>query len=157
MPPRRRRITALPTVQPCGQNGGMTNRSRDWLAQAQHDLEHAEFSRRRGDHGWACFAAHQAAEKAAKAAHLAEGQDAWGHVVRELLAALPDLDRPGLLDGARVLDAHYIPTRYANGHPDGAPFEHYGEIQSEQAIAIAREIVAYCRTRRGADHDGSDP
>jgi hypothetical protein len=31
----------------------------------------------------------------------------------------------------------YIPTRYANGHPEGAPFEHYGKIQSRDAINYA--------------------
>ena len=31
----------------------------------------------------------------------------------------------------------YIPTRYANGHPEGAPFEHYGKLQSRDAINYA--------------------
>jgi HEPN domain-containing protein len=51
-----------------------------------------------------------------------------------------------LIDKGRVLDAYYIPTRYPNGHPEGAPFEHYGSLQSEQAIAYAGEILAFVRT-----------
>ncbi len=44
----------------------MPDRSFDWLKQALKDLDHAIFSKNRGDHEWACFAAHRAAEKAVK-------------------------------------------------------------------------------------------
>lgn len=56
----------------------MVQRARDWLRQAERDLEQAEDSRRAGRHKWACFAAQQAAEKAVKALHLHHGQEAWG-------------------------------------------------------------------------------
>ncbi len=52
----------------------MANRARDWLAQANRDLEQALASRDQGRHEWSCFAAHQAAEKAVRALHLARGQ-----------------------------------------------------------------------------------
>ena len=125
----------------------MTNRSLDWLRQAVRDLEQAEDSRGSGRHEWACFAAHQAAEKAVKALHLALGQEAWGHVVATLLAELPAARAAPaeLVERARVLDNFYVPSRYPNGHPAGAPFEHYGPLQSEQGIAYAREIVEFCR------------
>lgn len=42
----------------------MANRAIDWLAQARRDLEQAKDSRSGGRHEWACFASHQAAEKA---------------------------------------------------------------------------------------------
>jgi len=123
----------------------MPNRAPDWLRQAERDLEQAESSQREGRHEWACFAAHQAAEKAVKATHLAVGQEAWGHVVSQLLTWLPG-DVPALLvDKARVLDNCYVPARYPNGHPDGAPFEHYGPLQSDTAISHAREILAFAR------------
>jgi HEPN domain-containing protein len=67
----------------------MPNRSKDWLAQAERDLEQAEASQRDGRHEWACFAAQQAAEKAVQALHLARGQEAWGHVIARLLLELP--------------------------------------------------------------------
>jgi len=99
----------------------MTNRSGDWFAQALRDLEHAERSVEATYHEWACFASHQAAEKAVKALHLSHGQEAGGHVVSRLLHQLPDSvpvsDR--LIDQARVLDNYYVPARYPNGHPDG--------------------------------------
>ncbi len=125
----------------------MPNRARDWFAQAERDLEHAEASRGDGRHEWACFAAHQSAEKAVKALHLHNGQEAWGHVVAKLLTELPHEFDPGLLDKARVLDALYVPTRYPNGHPEGAPFEHYGDLQSREAIKYAGEILDFARTQ----------
>jgi HEPN domain-containing protein len=45
-----------------------------------------------------------------------------------------------------VLDNFYVATRYANGHAAGAPFEHYGQIQSAQAIDYAAEILEFVRT-----------
>ncbi len=102
---------------------------------------------RAGRHEWACFAAHQAAEKAVKALHLYLGQEAWGHVIARLLRELPaSLQVPPLLiERARVLDGYYIPPRYPNSHPEGAPFEHYGPLQSEEAIRYAREILEFVR------------
>ena len=47
----------------------------------------------------------------------------------------------------KVLDNFYVPTRYANGHPEGSPFEHYGPIQSEEAIRYAVEILAFVRSQ----------
>ncbi len=44
----------------------MSDRSCDWLNQRLRDLEQARDSRRAERHEWACFAAHQAAEKAVK-------------------------------------------------------------------------------------------
>ena len=124
----------------------MTNRSGDWLRQAKRDLEQAQDSRAAGRHEWACFAAHQAAEKAVKGLHLAAAQEAWGHVVATLLRDLPArVAAPEtLVDKARVLDNFYVPARYPNGHPAGAPFEHYGPLQSEEAIRYAGEIVEFC-------------
>ena len=125
----------------------MTDRSKDWFNQAQRDLEQAESSQAEGRHEWACFAAQQSAEKAVKALHLFLKQEAWGHVVARLLKELPLTIPEDLIDKAKVLDGLYIPTRYANGHPEGAPFEHYGKIQSRDAIEYAREILEFVRSQ----------
>lgn len=127
----------------------MTNRGPDWLRQAERDLEQAEASRAEERHEWACFAAQQAAEKAVEALHLSRQQEARGHVVAKLLTELPaQLEAPpGLVDRAKVLDNFYVSSRYPNGHPDGAPFEHYGPLQSEQALDHARAIIEFCRSQ----------
>ncbi len=125
----------------------MISRAGDWFAQAERDVEQAVSSKQDERHEWACFAAQQAEEKAIKALHLAYGQEAWGHVIARLLKDLPTKVPAILIDKARVLDNFYIATRYANGHPEGPPFEHYGSIQSEQAINYAREILAFVRAQ----------
>ena len=123
----------------------MSNRSRHWFSQAERDLEQARASRAENRHEWACFAAQQSAEKAVKALHLHMGQEAWGHVIARLLQELPLAAPADLVEKGRVLDNFYIPTRYANGHPDGAPYEHYGPLQSEEAIRYASEILDFVR------------
>lgn len=127
----------------------MPNRGRDWFNQAARDLEQAEDSQQAGRHEWACFAAQQAAEKAVKALHLHSGQEAWGHVIAHLLRELPEpIAVPEhLVEKGRVLDNFYIPPRYPNSHPQGAPFEHYGPLQSEEAIRYAREILGFVRSQ----------
>jgi hypothetical protein len=96
----------------------MSNRAKDWFAQAGCDLELA--------------------------------QEAWGHVVARLLAELPIPAAADLVDKAKVLDNFYVATRYANGHPAGAPFEHYGKLQSDQAIQCGGEIVEFARIEMAA-------
>lgn len=123
----------------------MANRAQDRLAQANRDLEQAQASLAEQRHEWACFAAHQAAEKAVKALHLSQGQEAFGHVVARLLRDLPPALQAdeALLDKAKVLDNFYIPARYPDAHPEGAPFEHYGSLQSEEALKHARAILNF--------------
>lgn len=123
----------------------MADRSQDWYRHALLDLDQARDSQSAERHEWACFAAHQAAEKAVKALHLHHGQEAWGHLVARLLEELPEeLSVPAeLADRGRVLDNFYVPARYPNGHPEGAPFEHYGLLQSGEALRHADAIVAF--------------
>ena len=123
----------------------MTSRAADWFEQALRDFEQAESSRRDGRHEWACFAAQQAAEKAVKAVHLSLAQDAWGHVVACLLNELPVAVPTDLMEKAKVLDGFYIPTRYANSHAEGPPFEHFGVLHSDEALRYAREIIEFAR------------
>jgi len=132
-----------------GDGEKMPSRARDWFNQAMRDLEQAQDSQSDGRHEWACFAAQQAAEKAVKALHLHLGQEAWGHVIAKLFQELPESVQvpANLLEKARVLDNFYIPARYPNSHPQGAPFEHYGPLQSEAALSYASEIIDFARAQ----------
>ncbi|SRR6266540_5251931 len=123
----------------------VADRSKDWFAQARRDLEHARASQVQGRHEWACFAAQQAAEKSVKALHVKLGQEASGHVIARLLIDLPMEPVEDLVEKAKVLDTHYLATRDAGAHPEGAPYEHYGRLQSEEAIRYAGEIVEFVR------------
>jgi HEPN domain-containing protein len=129
----------------------VAERSKDWLRQAEADLRHARNSRAAGDYDWAAFACHQAAEKAIKAVFQKRHRDAWGHTISPLLASLAEggqLD-DALVDRAKELDKHYIPTRYPNGFERGAPVDFYTAKEADQAIANAEAILEFCRRQIG--------
>lgn len=120
-------------------------RSRDWWTQAQADLSHAKAALSIRHFDWACFASHQAAEKALKAVLERRGEKAAGHSVRYLLSAVAGEEaRPETVAAAKILDKHYIPTRYPNGLVQGAPTEFYTEEEASDAIRRAEEILRFC-------------
>ncbi|GBD09720.1 hypothetical protein HRbin22_01980 [Candidatus Thermoflexus japonica] len=134
----------------------MGNRAMDWFRQAERDLEQAEDSRRAGRHEWACFAAQQAAEKAVKALHRSCGQEAWGHGIARLLQELPDAISvpPDLIEKARVLDNFYIPPRYPNSYPAGAPFCGFVDLHARARPGKPRSRALTRSGRRGRGHEG---
>lgn len=129
----------------------MPSRHLDWLRQAETDLRHARNSVALGDYEWCCFAAHQAAAKAPKAVFQKLATDAWGHTLTTLIGRLPPPGLPddALINCAKVLDKHYIPTRYPNGFESGAPTDFYTREEAERAIGCAEAIIAFCRDQIG--------
>ena len=117
-----------------------------WYDQARADLAAAEDSTATGHHEWACFQAQQAGEKALKAFLYARGRTS---IITHSLRASPG-KRPAIdaafadLDGAaRLLDQHYIPTRYPNGlDNETAPAAYYEEGDAGQCLRSARLILA---------------
>lgn len=126
----------------------MAQRARDWSAQAGWDLQHARHSLEAGDFEWACFAAQQAAEKALKAVYQLANAEAWGHSVYALLENLPAAYcvEAALKDSGKELDKHYIPARYPNSYPQGAPHEYYTKAEAERAIELAKRIIRWCES-----------
>ena len=124
----------------------MPNRWRDWLAQAKRDLNHAVHACEDEDFEWSCFSAQQGAEKAVKAVFLHLHGESWGHSVFALLKALSDKIEVSerLIEAAKNLDKHYIPTRYPNGFDSGMPGEYYTKKDAQEAIKNAREIIEFC-------------
>ena len=118
-----------------------------WLEQAKNTLLSATRDKEAGDHNWSCFKAQQAAEFALKGLLYGIGLSAVGH---SLLKLLGDLGGKGInideVKGcARTLDRHYIPTRYANAHIEGAPFEFYDSSTAEEALGCAGKIIEFVR------------
>jgi HEPN domain-containing protein len=135
----------------------MAARAEDWYKQACHDLQHARQALAGEDFEWACFAAQQAAEKALKAVYQNVGAEAWGHSVFALLANLPaslSVDA-ALRDTAKELDKHYIPARYPNSYPQGAPYEYYTRAEAERAIVQGEQILRFCE--RNLPEQGGGP
>ena len=121
-------------------------RPGDWLRQAELDLDAARGAQAGRHFEWACFLAQQAAEKGVKAAHESVGTEAWGHSVAALLAGLEAVPED-VVDAAKGLDKHYIPARYPNAHPQGAPGDLYTARDAAQALADADTVLDHVRGR----------
>lgn len=121
-------------------------RTQDWLRQSKKDLQHAIKSEQNEDYEWSCFSAQQAAEKSVKALFQALRAEAIGHSVSMLLKKLPKKYTPNkwLINRAKILDRHYISTRYPNFHPEGAPLDYYTKQDALEAIKIAADIIQFC-------------
>ena len=116
--------------------------SRRWLDTARKDLDYARLAARAGFHAHACFNAHQAAEKAVKAIHYAQGaRIVLGHSIRQLIENLNSPGLAALLSAARQLDLYYVPARYPTGLDDGTPEEAFSSDQSSGAIGLANDVV----------------
>jgi HEPN domain-containing protein len=134
----------------------MSNRAQDWFRQAQADFQHAGNALISGDYEWSCFAAQQAAEKAVKAVFQDRGLEAWGHTISALLGGLGGqiAVAESLLESAKILDKHYIPTRYPNGFDSGAPTDFYTRSEAQAALGHAEEILGFCENHLGFSGEG---
>ncbi|MEM3714471.1 MAG: HEPN domain-containing protein [Nitrososphaeria archaeon] len=125
----------------------MVERSKDWMDQAEGDLEHAKSDLERGYYEWACFSSQQSAEKAVKAVFQRLGAEAWGHSVYDLLLELKSKTNVSeeLLEYSLELDKAYIPTRYPNAHPSSSPRRRYTKKEAERLIEYAEKILTFCK------------
>ncbi len=119
-----------------------------WLRQAANDLSFMELAIREEYYSQACFYAHQSSEKALKAlAYLRGDRFALGHSIGILLESLigdyPEL--ASLKGTAESLEQYYIPTRYPDALPGGAPFEVYGAGAAREAGDIAGRVIGIAR------------
>jgi len=122
-------------------------RSKDWLFQAEGDLDHGRHDLDHGYFDWACFSAQQAAEKAVKAVFNALGSDAWGHSVSELLEVLAqriNVDQ-SLVDTAKELDKVYISARYPDALPSGSPRSQFTRAEAERMVSHGTAILNFCQ------------
>lgn len=114
----------------------------DWLEEARADLDHARKSVELGHYNWACFAAHQAAEKALKALilHVA-GEYPRGHDLVRLYGRVKDYVDLGVsvADLAR-LSAYYTQARYPNAGIERPSLEITKE-QAVEAVEVAGRVV----------------
>ena len=115
-----------------------------WLRTAERDLQAARWNRQGEFYNTACFQAQQAAEKALKAYLLSKGErNIRSHSALELLdrckAFWPPFET--FRADCRVLDRHYIPTRYPDALPEGAPVEAFGPEDADDAIARAERVL----------------
>jgi len=121
-------------------------RSKDWIDEAEGDLEHAKSDLKQEFYNWACFSAQQSAEKAVKAVFQKMHIEVWGHSVADVLKELSGKREvpKELMDKALELDKAYIPTRYPNAHPSGSPRRRYVKGEAKRLIDYAEEIFKFC-------------
>ena len=121
----------------------MAERSKDWLKQAQKDVQAAESLINAGHYEWACFISQQSAEKALKALFQKHNGEARGHSVLELARKLTNKMKieKSIIDCCRDLDKYYIPTRYPTSFETGSPYEYYTKDEADHAIICARRIL----------------
>ncbi len=124
------------------------NRWRDWLDQAERDLERARLDLQHEFYEWACFTAQQSSEKAIKALGMSLGIDLWGHSLNSMLNLLKDKvnvpDEIQLL--SKILDKYYIPTRYPNGFAEGKPSDYFTKKEAQEALDAAGKILRFCKS-----------
>lgn len=53
-----------------------------------------------------------------------------------------------------ILDGYYLPTRYPNSLPGSIPAHVYGRQAAQEAVALARHVVAFVAARMGTGEGG---
>ncbi|PIU55517.1 MAG: DNA-binding protein, partial [Deltaproteobacteria bacterium CG07_land_8_20_14_0_80_38_7] len=119
--------------------------SERWLDQALNDWEFIQWlSLEKKFYDKGCFIAQQSAEKALKACLYANGERyIFIHSTFELASKLVD-NFPNfrdILDCARRLDRFYIPTRYPDGLPGGAPYKQFSREDFDNALNDCAKII----------------
>jgi len=136
-----------------------------WRRQAQAALDLAA-SAAITTPSWSCFLAEQGAQLALKGLLHAVGEHAgaWGHdlgpIERGVAAVFGDDWPPGLVEPAMRLGRHYLPARYPDAHPTGAPDERYTPADAraahDDAIALVGAVDAMAVALRVADAEPPD-
>ncbi len=123
------------------------DRSKDWLKQAEFDCSTAKTLKDNDNFPWACFAVHQAAEKALKALLEKINQPSWGHDLVELLEQVKQtISVPQkIVEACSRLNLYYIPTRYPDAFPSGAPADKFTEQQAISAIEDVEEVLSFVK------------
>jgi len=120
----------------------------DWFQQAQVELQAARQALEDGDYEYSCFAAEQAAENAIKAVYQRYGLDIWEDTVTSLIGNLPpNAGSPSetLRRYARLLDQHYVSTRFPEGFDSDEPTDFFTKAEARTAIEYAEAILELCR------------
>ncbi len=114
----------------------------NWFEEAKADLKHSVSSVKIGDYNWACFAAHQAAEKALKSLILhVLGEYPRGHDLIKLYSMVKDSVVLNVsLANLAKLSAYYTQARYPNAGVE-RPSKEITKEQAEEALEIAGKII----------------
>ena len=118
-----------------------------WFQQAFYDLKASRWNIQGEFYDTACFLAQQAGEKAFKSLLYYQGARRAALLTHSLVEMVREAGEKttqvkDLLDQARELDLHYIPSRYPNGIPSGYPHQFYSKKVADEAFAAAEKIFS---------------
>jgi HEPN domain-containing protein len=130
--------------------GKRKSEAKRWFQQAFYDLQAARWNIQGRFYDTACFLAQQAGEKALKSLLYYEGARRTALLTHSLVEMIREGEKKvkalsRLLDQARELDLHYIPSRYPNGLPSGYPHQFYGKKVAQEAVIAAGKIFSSVR------------
>jgi HEPN domain-containing protein len=130
--------------------GKRKSEAKRWFQQAFYDLQAARWNIQGRFYDTACFLAQQAGEKALKSLLYYEGARRTALLTHSLVEMIREGEKKvkalsRLLDQARELDLHYIPSRYPNGLPSGYPPQFYGKKVAQEAVIAAEKIFSSVR------------
>ena len=120
----------------------VSDEAANWLHEAKADLKHARDSIGLLSYNWACFAAHQAAEKALRAVllHLG-GARIRGHDLVKLYRAIPKEHRfPVDLSRLARLSSYFVSALQPSEGLE-RPSEEFSEELAREAVELAELIV----------------
>ncbi len=118
-----------------------------WLRAAEDDLEDARILLEAGRYAGAAFHAHQAVEKALKAAIIALRGEVPPRIHNLLrLAEILGVDDEKILEALRRLNPHYRVARYPDA-ANGVPMEVYSRPIASELLELARSVVDWVRER----------
>ena len=126
-------------------------RTRDWLDQAEGDLKAARDLCDTGNYAWSCFASQQSAEKSLKAILESLAIPSIGRNLLPLASTVSEkIKVPDSVKSAcKRLNRFYIPTRYPNAFPSGAPVHMYDKEDAVQALKDAEEVFNFAKKVTG--------
>jgi HEPN domain-containing protein len=130
--------------------GKRKSEAKRWFQQAFYDLQAARWNIQGRFYDTACFLAQQAGAKALKSLLYYEGARRTALLTHSLVEMIREGEKKvkalsRLLDQARELDLHYIPSRYPNGLPSGYPPQFYGKKVAQEAVIAAEKIFSSVR------------
>lgn len=131
-------------------------RYRDWLDEALDDYATAQDLYNLKRYSKAAFFSHQACEKALKALLIKKLKrynpiHSVHKLMEEAKSVITITDE--LMRKASYLDRFFIPTRYPNAWPSGAPHKHYTEEDAKIALEYAGEILELVKREIEVDNE----
>lgn len=126
-------------------------RHQDWLRQAAAELRAAQDLAAGGHWSWCCFTAQQVAEKALKGVYEHLRVPHFGHNLNQLCEAIESTTPvPAAVRACCArLNRYYIPTRYPDAFPSGAPADQFFDADAQQAVRDAEEVLRFAQRSVG--------